>query len=97
MISAFETAKERLPIGGLLKGGAYRVKEHKPTAIVLERLATGSTVRITRGKIESTTARVQAGEEIAARTISYTVAEEYGIATACDLTMNGDKVWTTTN
>jgi hypothetical protein len=96
MISAFETAKERLPIGGLLKGGAYRVKEHKPTAIVLERLATGSTVRLTRKKIESTTARIQAGEEIAARTISYTVAEEYGIAKACNLTMD-DKVWTTTN
>jgi hypothetical protein len=62
--------------GRLLKGKTYRVIETTETKIVAERIATGSLVSATRSMIEKTADRLQSGELIPFRSISYTVAIE---------------------
>ena len=55
---------------------AYLVRSTDERGISCERVATGSPVRATRKMIESAAARLDAGEVIPRRTISYTVAIE---------------------
>lgn len=74
-----------LPLGATVtsrSGRAYAVTGHDATAIVLTRPDTGSTVRVTRSLVERTAARLEAGEVIPRRRISYTVAIEEGVVAA---------------
>jgi len=82
MASSWDKAKRNLPVGRELKDGAYVVADHGETAIVLRRVATGKLVRVTRSLIERTGERMSAGEIIAKRSISYTVAIEFAVVTA---------------
>jgi len=77
----WQLAKRNLPIGRLLKNGAYEVTAHHATAIELTRTETGKTVRITKRKIETTASRLQT-ESIPFRGIDYTVAIETAIVVA---------------
>ena len=79
--TTWEKVKRNLPIGRQLKDGTYIVAEHLATAIVVKRQASGSTVRGTRSKCESTIATLADGP-IERRKISYTTAEEFCIVTA---------------
>ena len=89
----------RMPIGRLLKDGAYRVKSHDAKGITIERVATGSTVRITRKKVETTDARLEAGERLPKQSnkgVSYTVAVEF-LVVACigpaSIELAADRHW----
>ncbi len=69
-------------IGRTFKDGAYRLLKIHDRGLVFERRATGKEVRVSRGLIERTYDQLAAGEEIAFREISYTVAIEYGVLLA---------------
>lgn len=64
------------------KGRLYAVLAADEKAVTLERPDTGSRVRVTRGKVEKTAARLAEGEEIPFRKIDYTVAVEEGVIAA---------------
>jgi hypothetical protein len=68
--------------GRELKDGAYRVVTCSDKKLTLERVATGSTVNISRKMVEKTWARLDAGEIIPRRGINYTVAIETGVVIA---------------
>jgi len=74
----------RMPVGRLLKDGAYRVQSHDDRGITIERTASGKTVRITRKKVETVDARLDAGERLPKQSnagISYTIAVEFLVVT----------------
>lgn len=71
-------------IGKTFKDGTYKLVEVHDKGIVLERVATGKQVRVSRSLIERTHATLTSGEELAFREISYTVAIEYGVLLALD-------------
>ena len=80
-------AKRRLSIGKMLKDDTYQVIAHADTAIVLQRLNSGSKVRITKSKVEKTADLLANGATIPFRSVSYTVAEEFGIIAALGRTV----------
>jgi hypothetical protein len=83
--STWALALATLPQGATVTsrtGRTYEVAEHAKTAIVLSRPDSGSTVRVTRSLIERTAERLEAGEVIPRRRISYTVAIEEGVVAA---------------
>ena len=67
------------PIGAELKQNSYRIKAVSNKRITVERVATGSTVNVSLNMLYKTMVRLEAGEFIPARTISYTVTVEYTI------------------
>ena len=73
---SWQSIARRLEVGALVKDGAYRITEIDAKGITAERVATGSRVRASRAMIEKTAARLEAGEFIPRRGISYTVAIE---------------------
>jgi len=73
-----------LRVGGLLKDGAYRVVSCDDRRIVVERVASGKLVSVTRKMIEKVQARLDAGESIPFRKISYTVAIETVVLAVLD-------------
>lgn len=77
----WDNVKRRMRIGREFKEGAYVVTACDDKGVTLTRVATGSEVRVTRKKTEDTIARLEAGERIPKRKISYTVAVEFGITT----------------
>ena len=67
------------PIGATLKQGAYRIASVSEKRITVERVKTGSTVNVSLNMLYKTMKRLEAGEFIPARTISYTVTIEFTI------------------
>ena len=61
---------------------AYRVITTDPRGFTLERIATGSTVRVTRIMIDRTIATLATGKTIPKREISYTSAIEAAVIAA---------------
>ena len=68
--------KASFPAGRLVKDDAYEITGCDERGISAQRVATGSTVRASRRMIEKTAQRLEAGEFIPRRGISYTVAIE---------------------
>jgi len=76
-MSNTSTSLHSLAVGDLIKGGAYRVLHiDAKGGVTVERVATGSTCKASASLIARTAARLQAGESIPYRKISYTVAVE---------------------
>lgn len=75
------------PIGATLKGGAYKIAAVEEQRITVERVKTGSTVNVSLNMLFKTMVRLEAGEFIRARSISYTVTIEYTIC--CTLWLMG--------
>ena len=71
-----------LKVGALVKDGAYRIVAIDDKGVTAERVKTGSRVRASRAMIEKTERRLEAGEFIPRRGISYTVAIEAGVVYA---------------
>jgi DNA-binding HxlR family transcriptional regulator len=63
--------------GLLLKGGAYRVLSLESKRIRLERTTTGSRVNVSTRMIAETLLKLEDGEFIGRRSISYTVTIEF--------------------
>lgn len=80
----WQRVKRSLRKGRSLKGGAYRVLSCDEKRVRLERVKTGSVVVASRGMIERTAARLESGESIPFRSISYTVAIETAVVAALD-------------
>ena len=74
--------QRNLPVGTALQGGSSTVTESGPKGATVTRLKTGSTVRITARKVQSTLDRLKTGEVIPKRGIDYTSAKEAGIVAA---------------
>ena len=66
-------------VGTESKPEAYRVTECTEKSLTMERVETGKTVKISRRMVEKTLARLEAGETIPRRGISYTVAIESAV------------------
>lgn len=66
------------------KDHTYRIASFDELGFTLQRIATGSTVRITRSMIQKTLLRLLQGEVIPRRKVSYTVAIEYGVMLAIE-------------
>ena len=62
--------------GVRLKGGAYQITEVQPQRIKLERTSTRSKVNVSTRMISASLSRLNEGEFIKKRTISYTVTQE---------------------
>jgi hypothetical protein len=82
-------------VGEAFESGRYKLKAIDDKAIVLERTATGSTVRVARVRIEKIYGRLLTGEAIKHREIDYTVAIEYGVLLALgNLVSDDGKLYT---
>ena len=66
-------------VGTETKPEAYRVTECTDNSLTMERVETGKPVKISRRMVEKTLARLEAGEIIPRRGISYTVAIESAV------------------
>ena len=67
----------RFQAGREVNSGKYLIVSTDEKGIRLERTKTGSPVRVSRAMVEKTGERLYAGEFIAKRTVSYTVAIEF--------------------
>ncbi len=85
--TVWNRAKTNLPVGTIIDD-KYRVREVTEKVIILARIASGKTVRVSRKMVESTHARLIAGETLTKQAsapkggISFTIAVEAGVVAA---------------